>query len=76
MSYFLGKHGLYVRSPNEQLRNVIKITLHPSFNRTYFFNDISIIHLENSVNLTEYVKPACLWKEDSSLDSVVDRVGN
>lgn len=59
-----------------QDREVGKIFVHPDYNHTLYFNDIAILKLETPVEITNFVRPCCLWDEGStSLDNVINKQG-
>ncbi|XP_050502498.1 chymotrypsin-C-like [Diabrotica virgifera virgifera] len=75
MVIVLGKHGLWVDGQNEQTFAATKIIVHESFNRSNFFNDISIIKLDKPSQYTKWVRPICLWEEDTDLTNIVNHTG-
>ncbi|CAH1275702.1 unnamed protein product [Diabrotica balteata] len=75
MVIILGKNGLWVDGQNEQTFQATKIIVHESFNRSNFFNDISIIKLDRPSQYTKWVRPICLWEEGTSLDTIVNHTG-
>lgn len=71
----LGKYGLWVSGKFEQPFTVIKVSVHEDFNRTSFYNDIAILKLNKPTEYTSYVRPICLWEDNTSLDTVINKVG-
>ncbi len=53
-----------------QERRVARITAHPSYKRSAFYdNNIALLHLESDLVVEEHVSPACLPDEDLGVDS-------
>uniref|UniRef100_A0A6P7FVI1 Chymotrypsin-like elastase family member 2A n=1 Tax=Diabrotica virgifera virgifera TaxID=50390 RepID=A0A6P7FVI1_DIAVI len=75
MVIVLGKYGFWVDGKNEQTFKATKIIVHEGFNRSSFFNDISIIKLDRPTQYTKWVRPICLWEGDTSRTSIVNHVG-
>jgi hypothetical protein len=51
--------------PNEeeegrQVLKVIRVIRHPDYSMFEHFNDIALLQVEDKVEITEYVRPACL----------------
>lgn len=61
--------------PEVQDRDVSDIIVHPDYNATSYFNDIALIKLSRNVEITNYVRPCCLWDEDPSLERVENKSG-
>ncbi|CAG9831457.1 unnamed protein product [Diabrotica balteata] len=72
---YFGKYNLRTFGPETQDRDVSQITIHPNFNSSMFFNDIAIIKLSRPVEITDYVRPVCLWEDDTNLESIVNKDG-
>ncbi|KAJ3653082.1 hypothetical protein Zmor_018999 [Zophobas morio] len=73
---YLGKYYLKRWSnPGIQDKHVEKITIHPKYNAQIFTNDIAVLKVASPVDVTNYVRPVCLWDEDTRLNAVTNRVG-
>lgn len=73
---YLGKYYLRKWSdPGTQNKNVESITVHPKYNAQTFSDDIAIIKLSSSVQITDYVRPVCLWEGDLQLQALVNKTG-
>ncbi|XP_074041879.1 uncharacterized protein isoform X1 [Leptinotarsa decemlineata] len=72
---YLGKYDLVTFGPEVQDRSVSDIFIHPEYNHSVYFNDIAVLKLSRPVETTNFVRPCCLWAEDTSLDSVISRPG-
>ncbi|XP_072382323.1 uncharacterized protein [Diabrotica undecimpunctata] len=72
---YFGKYNLRTFGPETQDRDVSQIIIHPNFNSSMFFNDIAIIKLSRPVEITDYVRPVCLWEDDTNLESIVNKDG-
>jgi hypothetical protein len=73
---YLGKYYLKRWSNvGIQDKHVEKITVHPSYNAQSFTNDIAILKMHTPVEITNYVRPVCLWDEDLQLQAVVSKSG-
>lgn len=59
--------NIHLPSPYEQLRQISKIIIHPHYIDNGFINDISLLKLRDSVRFTDYVRPICLPKPETSL---------
>lgn len=74
---YLGKYDLRNhREEGSQDFDVNNIFVHPDYNSTKLRADVAIIILANSVSITEFVRPVCLWNEqDISLQNIIQRDG-
>ncbi|CAG9861494.1 unnamed protein product [Phyllotreta striolata] len=72
---YFGKYNLKTFGPEVQDRDVSEIFIHPQFNYSLYFNDLALLKLSRPVEITDYVRPCCLWGEDTSLESVTDKEG-
>ncbi|RZC34687.1 limulus clotting factor C-like [Asbolus verrucosus] len=73
---YLGKYYLKRWSnAGIQDKHVSKITVHPKYNAQTFNNDIAVIKLASPVEITNYVRPVCLWDEGLNLQAVVSKAG-
>lgn len=59
-----------------QDRDVSKILVHRDYNHTVFHNDIALLKLGHPADITNYVRPVCLWESSTDLNSVLDQLGN
>ncbi|KAK6630290.1 hypothetical protein RUM44_004957 [Polyplax serrata] len=71
-SYWVARLGtlrttLFLPSPYEQLRHITEILLHPQYVDNGFINDISLLRMRDPVKLTDYVRPICLPKPQTSI---------
>nr|XP_015194894.1 PREDICTED: testisin-like [Lepisosteus oculatus] len=62
---YLGRQRQVGSNPNEVVRRVQKITMHPSYNWA-FENDIALVMLDSPVSFTDYIQPICLADNSSS----------
>lgn len=58
-----------------QDREVTKIVVHRDYNHTVFHNDIALLKLGHPADITNYVRPVCLWEGGTDLNSVLDQLG-
>ncbi|XP_050501125.1 serine protease Hayan-like isoform X2 [Diabrotica virgifera virgifera] len=72
---YFGKYNLRTFGPETQDRNVEQIIIHPHFNSSIFSNDIGIIKLSRPVEITDYVRPVCLWEDDTNLETIINKDG-
>ncbi|XP_050441515.1 uncharacterized protein LOC126846270 [Adelges cooleyi] len=74
---YLGKHHQWQYSDEGvQTKQVTRINVFPYYNNSNYFGDIAILTLSSEVEITDYVKPVCLWeKESNSLDDIVGKEG-
>nr|XP_023012927.1 uncharacterized protein LOC111502961 [Leptinotarsa decemlineata] len=73
---YLGKYYLKIWSnPGIQDKNVEKIIVHPKYNSQTFSFDIAILKLSSPAKITDYVRPICLWNEQTDLGVVVGKAG-
>jgi hypothetical protein len=56
-----------------QVRNIF---VHEEYNSSFFKNDIAMLVLNSSVQITTEVRPVCLWNPgDTSLQDIVGKDG-
>ena len=56
-----------------QVRNII---VHEKYNSSFFENDIAMLVLNSSVQITADVIPVCLWNpDDTSLQNIIGQDG-
>ncbi|XP_056640183.1 serine protease gd-like isoform X1 [Diorhabda sublineata] len=73
---YLGKFYLKVWSnPGIQDKQIDKIIVHQKYSSSTFANDIALLKLTEEVEITAYVRPVCLWEENTNLESVIGRQG-
>ncbi|XP_072382307.1 chymotrypsin-like protease CTRL-1 isoform X2 [Diabrotica undecimpunctata] len=71
---YLGKYYLTQwDNPGIQDRQIEKIIVHQNYNSHTFKHDIAILKLFEPANITIYVRPVCLWKDNKHLESVIRR---
>lgn len=73
---YLGKHNLQKWTGQEQDGKVVEIIIHDEFDSERFYSDIAILKLKDSLQRTNFVRPICLWKFDSDLKLIVDKLGS
>ncbi|XP_044763935.1 serine protease gd-like [Coccinella septempunctata] len=73
---YLGKY--YLRrwsNPALQERQVQNIYIHEEYDHVAIKNDIALLKLLKPVKITDYVRPVCLWRGGSRLESIVGEYG-
>lgn len=71
-----GKYSLTGFGGNVQDRQIEAIDVHPEYNATIYFNDIALLTFNAVIEVTDFVRPCCLWSEEgSSLEALVGRRG-
>ncbi|XP_050677588.1 serine protease gd-like isoform X2 [Leptidea sinapis] len=76
LTVYLGKHNLRTSVEGVQIRLVAEISVYPEYNATSFNKDFSVLKLRESVQFTEFVRPACLWPENQiALSNVIGKKG-
>ncbi|XP_077407647.1 transmembrane protease serine 9-like [Vanacampus margaritifer] len=68
----LGRQNLQGNNPNEGIRTVGAIILHPDFDMFSFDNDIALLRLSSPVTFTDYVRPVCLAANSSVFNNGTD----
>jgi hypothetical protein len=54
----------------------VNLTVHPSYNFKTFLGDIAVLILSTEVELTEFVRPVCLWYQDKNHpEDIVNQTG-
>lgn len=61
--------------PNIQEMIISRITVHPEYEPAYFYNDIAILHSDQDITISNYVRPVCLWQDSADLSAVVGQLG-
>ncbi|XP_044763414.1 serine proteinase stubble-like [Coccinella septempunctata] len=72
---YLGKYNLRKFGSEIQDREVGDIYIHPQYNYSGYYNDIAILRLVEPVEITNYVRPVCLWDEHTDLNEVEGKLG-
>ncbi|XP_038110978.1 serine protease snake [Culex quinquefasciatus] len=54
---------------------VDEMIVHPNFNSKRSYHDIALVKLKTSVVFSEFIKPACLWNDQSLKNSPVFAIG-
>ncbi|XP_063924172.1 serine proteinase stubble-like isoform X3 [Zophobas morio] len=75
LTVYLGKHSLKKFGTGTQDREVSDIFIHPQYNYSVYFNDIAVLKLKNSADITNYVRPCCLWEGAVDLEYVLNKLG-
>lgn len=71
----LGAHNLQDwADPNDRLLNVIKIEVHPNFNRENLQNDIAMLSVD-IIQFTDYIRPICIWDSELGQEELVGKKG-
>lgn len=73
---YLGKHNLQKWTGQEQDGKIIDIVVNEEYDSERFYSDIAILKLKEPLKRTNYVRPVCIWKFDSELRSIVDKLGS
>uniref|UniRef100_A0A1B0CAQ3 Putative trypsin-like serine protease n=1 Tax=Lutzomyia longipalpis TaxID=7200 RepID=A0A1B0CAQ3_LUTLO len=73
----LGQYNL--KRPQDQGTQIVypdTVNIHPSYRkRNSVDNDIAVIVLPQAVQFTTFIRPACLWQEPASKDSIIGLMG-
>ncbi|KAF2882837.1 hypothetical protein ILUMI_23349 [Ignelater luminosus] len=59
-----------------QRRDVYKIMIHPQYKAEFYNNDIAVLKFIIPINITDYVRPVCLWEDSTDLGSIIDKQGS
>ncbi|XP_077298835.1 serine protease gd-like [Arctopsyche grandis] len=71
----LGSHNLQDwADPNDKILNIIKVEVHPNFNRSNLHNDIAVLSVA-TIQFTDYIKPICIWDGLDSQELIVGKNG-
>ncbi|XP_017336011.1 serine protease 27 [Ictalurus punctatus] len=65
VTVYLGKQTFNGFNPNQMIRYVKEVILHPNYNSTTKNNDIALLRLHSSVTFSDYVRPVCLAGQGS-----------
>uniref|UniRef100_A0A667XE49 Peptidase S1 domain-containing protein n=1 Tax=Myripristis murdjan TaxID=586833 RepID=A0A667XE49_9TELE len=68
----LGRQNQEGNNPNEVLRNVTRILVHPNYDSDTSDNDIALLRLSSPVKFTDYIRPVCLAASDSVFNNGTD----
>lgn len=74
--YFVGKFNLYKFGTDIQNMVVSEIVVHPEYNHSIYINDIAVLKLSKQVRITNFVRPCCLWEENSNSNNTIGQKGN
>ncbi|XP_060774486.1 serine protease 27-like [Neoarius graeffei] len=66
LKVYLGKKTLESSDPHEISVDVLKVVIHPNYNRFTLNNDIALLHLKKAVTFTDYIRPVCLASLESN----------
>lgn len=73
---YLGKHNLQKWTGQEQHGKVVEIVIHNEYDPDRFYSDLAILKLIDSLQKTNFVRPVCLWKFDSDIRGIVNKLGS
>jgi len=59
-----GVNSRSTREKGVQYRSVQQVILHEKFNRSYFENDVALLHLHHSLHFTNHVQPLCMIENE------------
>ncbi|KAF7659545.1 hypothetical protein LDENG_00295830 [Lucifuga dentata] len=69
---FLGRQNQEGKNPNEVVRSVSKIVLHPNYDSKTNDNDIALLRLSSPVTFTDYIRLVCLAASGSKFNNGTD----
>ncbi|VEN42173.1 unnamed protein product [Callosobruchus maculatus] len=72
---YLGKYDLISFGTDVQARDVSDISIHPSYNYSNFFNDIAVLKLSQPAQITNLVRPCCLWEDSVNMEAIINKEG-
>ncbi|KAF6211776.1 hypothetical protein GE061_012291 [Apolygus lucorum] len=73
---YFGKYDLTRWGEEDsQVRNVENVIIHPDYLRKIFSSDLAVFVLEEAVELNDFVRPVCVWREGPELLPLVGTVG-
>lgn len=76
LSVYLGKYYLKkFSSVGIQDRQVNRIIIYPKYAPATYSNDLALLKLDAPVEITDYVRPVCLWMESTNLSSIANELG-
>lgn len=70
---FIGAYNFIEFGGHYQQRKVKQIVLHPNYDYLKLENDVGILKLSSSVQITDYVRPVCIWNGDPSRTSLIGK---
>ncbi|XP_068586770.1 coagulation factor VII [Cebidichthys violaceus] len=70
----VGEHDLNVDERTEQRRWVVKVRIHPGYNKTSYDSDLALLKLHRPVKLGRYVVPICLPAQNSTFSRTLSAV--
>lgn len=77
MLFVLGKYYLRRFSGvGVQDKQVSSIIPHPQYNPQSYSDDIAIVKFKVPADITDFVRPVCLWQEAADLNTVINKAGN
>ncbi|XP_013881734.1 serine protease 27 [Austrofundulus limnaeus] len=65
----LGVNNLTGPNPNEVIRMISQVVVHPAYNNVNFDNDMCLLKLSAPVNFTKSISPVCLASQGSTFYS-------
>ncbi|XP_065335821.1 uncharacterized protein LOC135936798 [Cloeon dipterum] len=69
--------GMYNRtvfnSTEIQIKTPSRLKVHPKYSRGKFHYDVGLMIFDKGFELTDHVRPICLWNEDTNLDAVAGK---
>ncbi|KAF5284203.1 hypothetical protein FQR65_LT00203 [Abscondita terminalis] len=76
LTVYLGKHYLKkFSSVGVQDREVSRIIIHPKYDPLTYSNDLGLLKLDTGAEVTDYVRPVCLWSGANDLSAIVNELG-
>ncbi|XP_065335822.1 uncharacterized protein LOC135936799 [Cloeon dipterum] len=60
-------------SADIQIKTPSRLKIHPKYSRGKFHYDVGLMIFEKGFELTDHVRPICLWNEDTNLDAVAGK---
>lgn len=73
--FVVGKYHLKKFGDGTQDRDVADIFIHPKYNYSVYFNDIAVLKLKSSADITNFVRPCCLWEDGVDIEYVLNKLG-
>lgn len=71
MLVVLGKYNIaHWANGNTVLRDVNKVTVHPSYEQNTGNYDLAVLTLNQPVKFSKLISPICLWEGESTEDIV------
>ncbi|XP_075983831.1 chymotrypsin-like protease CTRL-1 [Anticarsia gemmatalis] len=58
-----GKFNLVTSKDGVQIKSLERIIVHPEYNASNLYRDLAILELKDTVTITDWVRPVCLWPE-------------